>query len=430
MSQISTLLQPVPQRFTPAQNSAVAPASQDEAQARRAADSIAQKGDRSRQEPARRAGPELAAPAVSVAGFAGLGALLPMIAGQHPAMVPGATAEAFAVLHRSAAVAVAGAVTTPSVSLVAQARTLIPLATGDGQLVLPTPAELRALAGAADGVPPGSEALHALLSDAPAVREVLDELAQRPEEELKLGGANARTDYVLLLVALLMKMSASQREQAVAMVELAVQSLAAMTDSMVSSAKSTQSAKIVTAVVGGMVAAGGVALGAAAAYKGVKNLRDNKIPAEMAAGDGNHSNNQAVVGMNSAPAGHSARPPQVETMRQRPQTHQEASAVRETEVAANNTKYGVLANAGQAVTQTGVSVGTVAGSPLEVEATAHTVDSERDRINKDIEIELGSKINQDANKSSESQQALFNTLVTLEQDRQDAVKHVVGNMRR
>ncbi|MEN5426502.1 hypothetical protein ABE522_09100 [Stenotrophomonas pennii] len=435
MSQISSLPQPVlqqvAQRFAPALDSAPVPSSQDEAQARRAADSVARKNERSRQDPARRAAPDLAAPAASAAGFAGLGALLPLIAGQHPAMVPGATAEAFAVLHRSAAIAVAGADTLPPALLVEQAKTLINLATADGQLVLPTPAEVRALAGTADGVPPGMEALHALLSDAPAARDVLDALAQRPDEELKLGrGGNARTDFVLLLVALLMKMSASQREQAVAMVELAVQSLGAMTDSMVASAKATQSAKIVTAVVGGLVAAGGVGLGAAAAYKGVQNLRGNKTTADATTADASHANSNTAVGMNNAPAGATARPPQVETLRQRPQTLQETSAVRETKLAVSNTKTGVVANAGQAVTQTSVGVGNAAGTPLELEATGHTVDSERDRINKDIEVDLGSKINQDANKSSESQQAMFNTLVTLAQDNQDAAKHVIGNMRR
>jgi flagellar hook-basal body complex protein FliE len=435
MSQISTLLQPVLQpvlqRFGPAQDPTLTPSSQDEALARRAADSVAHKNEQSRQDSARRAAPDLATPVASAAGFAGLGALLPLIAGQHPAMVPGATAEAFAVLHRRAAVAVAGADTTPPALLVEQARTLINLATADGQLVLPTPAEVRALAGTGDGVPPGMEALHALLSDAPAARDVLEELAQLPDEELKLGrGGNPRTDFVLLLVALLMKMAASQREQAVAMVELAVQSLGAMTDSMVASAKATQSAKIVTAVVGGLVAAGGVGLGAGAAYKGVQNLRSNKLTADVTTGDASHANSATAQGMNNAPAGATARPPQVETMRQRPQTSQETAALRETEIAVSNTKTGVVANAGQAVTQTSVGVGTVAGTPLDLEATGHTVDSERDRISKDIEVELGSKINQDANKSSESQQATFNTLVTLEQDKHDAVKHIVGNMRR
>ncbi|KRG76646.1 hypothetical protein ABB28_02280 [Stenotrophomonas chelatiphaga] len=429
MSQISPVLQPVLQRFAPAPNPAPSPSSLDEAQARRAADSIAQNSERTRQEPARRSAPDLAAPAASVAGFAGLGALLPLIAGQHPAMVPGATAEAFAVLHRSAAVAVASA-DAGAPALLAQARTLTDLATVDGPLVLPTTAELRALAGTADGALPGRETLHAVLSDAPAVRDVLEELAQ-PDEEPEIGqGGDARSDYVLLLVALLMKMSASQREQSVAMVHLAEQSLAAMTTSMVESAKSTQSSKITAAVVGGLIAAGGVGLGGVAAYKGVQNLRTNRMAADASNAEANHLNNQTAVGMNTAPAGASARPPQVEALRQRPQALQETASVSETQYAINNTQLGVVSSAGQAVIQTGGSVGTVAGTPFDIQSTEHSVDSERDRINKDIEIDLGSKINQDANKSSESQQALFNTLVSLEQDKHDAMKHVVGNMRR
>lgn len=424
MSQISAIQQPVMLLPTSFARTSTTPTPQDDAQAKRAADSAARAVEPSRHERARRAGPELAPPTAPFPGAAGLATLLPTMAGQHPAMVPGATAEAFVRLHRTAAVSHAGA------PVQAQARLLIGLATPDGQLAYPTPAQMRALAGTGDGLPPGLEPLHAALVDAPALREAVDELAKRNgEEPLGLNG-NSRTDYVLLLVSLLMKMGASQREQAVAMVHLAVQSLTAMTDSMVSSAKATQSSKIATAVVGGLVAAGGVGIGGVAAYKGVQNLRTNKTTADVSTAQANHANSQTAVGMNTAPAGPAARPPHVEALRQRPQALQEGAAVSETEFAVNNTYIGVMANAGQAVTQTGVSVGAVAGSPMELEATAHTVDSERDRINKDIEVEIGSKVNQDANKTSESQQAMFNTLVSLEQDNHDAVKHVIGNMRR
>lgn len=424
MSQISAIQQPVMLPLAPVARTSPTPSPQDEANARRAADSAARAVEPSRQERARRAGPELAPPTAPLLGAAGLATLLPAMAGQHPAMVPGATAEAFVQLHRTAAVSQAGA------PVQAQARLLIGLATPDGQLIFPTPAQMRALAGTGDGLPPGLEPLHAALDDAPALREAVDELAKRNgEEPLGLNG-NSRTDYVLLLVALLLKMGASQREQSVAMVNLAAQSVTAMTDSMVSSAKATQSSKIATAVVGGLVAAGGVGIGGVAAYKGVQNLRTNKTTADVSTAQANHANSQTAVGMNTAPAGAAARPPHVEALRQRPQALQEGAAVSETEFAANNTHIGVIANAGQAVTQTGVSVGAVAGSPMELEATAHTVDSERDRVNKDIEMEVGSKMNQDANKTSESQQAMFNTLVSLEQDNYDAVKHVIGNMRR
>ncbi|MBD8637740.1 hypothetical protein [Stenotrophomonas sp. CFBP 13725] len=416
MAQITSILQPALQRFALAPNTATKPSAQDEAQAERAADMATRQIEGSRQDPPRRSAPELAEPVASVAGFAGLGALLPLIAGQHPAMVPGATAEAFAVLHRTAAVSAADTAADGMhpVQVVDQSRRLIGLATSDGQLALPT-----------------REDLHALRRDLPEASALLDELDQLPDEKLTSGlGSSTRTDYILLLVALLMQMGASQREQAVAMVKLAEQSVSAMTGSMVASAKATQSTKIVAAVVGGLMAGGGVALGGAAAYKGVQNLRTNKATADAATASANRANSQTAVGMNNAPAGPSARPPHVEALRQRPQTLQETAAVHETEFAVNNTQIGVVANAGQAVTQTSMSVGAVAGSPFDLQATAHTVDSERDRINKDIEVELGSKINQDANKSNESQQATFNTLVNLEQENQDGVKHVISNMGR
>lgn len=98
--------------------------------------------------------------------------------------------------------------------------------------------------------------------------------------------------------------------------------------------------------------------------------------------------------------------------------------------AVNNTQIGVVANAGQAVTMTGQSIGTVAATPLDLEATAHTMDSERDRFNKETEVEIGGKINQDASKTNESQQAMFTTLVSIEEGRQEAARHMISNMKR
>lgn len=426
MNPISATLQLPLQHVTAPLDTRAVPASPDQEQARRAAEAAVQHTVRLQLDASRRTAPQLALPAATAVG---VGALLPLIAGQHPAMVPGATAEAFATLHRTAALHAAGEDHTAA--LIEQAQQLIRQVAGEGELALPSRAEMRALAGDGEGLQTDPAWLREVLDDEPSVRAALDEAAQQADEPRWGGmGGNPRTDFVLVLVALLMKMSASQREQAVAMVHLAVQSLAAMTQSMVDSAKSNQAAKITGAVVGGFVAAAGVGMAGVGAYKGVQNLRTNKMAADASNAEANRLNHQTAVGMNNAPAGATARPSHLEALRQRPQALQEAAAVHETQYAINTTELGVLNNAAQAVTQTGASIGAVAATPFDLQSKDHDVDSERDRVSKDIQVDLGSKTNQDASKTGEIQQAMFATMVTIAQDGTDTAKHVVSKMNR
>src|SRR5690606_677376 len=89
--------------------SAHAPADLDQAQAQRAAERLSQSLGKGAQGRRLRVSPELTAPGATALDAAQLSALLPQMAGQHPAMVPGATAEAFVTLHRmAAALAAAG----------------------------------------------------------------------------------------------------------------------------------------------------------------------------------------------------------------------------------------------------------------------------------------------------------------------------------
>jgi len=426
MYSISATPQQPLQHITTPLDTRATPASPDEEQARRAAEAAVQHTVRLQLDASRRTAPQLALPAATAAG---VGALLPLIAGQHPAMVPGATAEAFATLHRTAALHAAGQ--DHSAALTAQAQQLIRQVAGDGELVLPSRAEMRALAGDGDGVPPDLAWLHEILEDAPSVRAALDEAAQQADEPQWVSmGSNPRSDFMLMLVTLLMHMSASQHLEAVVMVNLAEQSLKAMTDSMIESAKSIQAEKITGAVVGGLIAAAGVGMAGVGAYKGVQNLRTNKMAADASTAEANRISNQTAVGMNNAPAGPSARPSHLEALRQRPQALQEAAAVHETQYAINNTQLSVVSTAASAVVQSGAGVGNAVASPFAIEAKDHDVNAESNRVYKDVQTDLGSKIKQDANKTGEEQRAMFTTLVAIATDEIDTAKHIVGNMRR
>jgi len=405
------------------------PSTQDGEQARRVADAITQQPLHATAKRPRLA-PELAAPGAPPLAIAQLAVQVPQMAGQHPAMVPGASSEAFVSLHRAAAALAATGTDQPDEAVLQAAERLVGRVSRDGTLVYPTAAQIRALAGL-ERVPHEQEWMGELLSDAPELQAELVKASSIPEEELPVRMASdPRMAYVLMLVAILMQMNASQREQAVAMVNLAVQSVQAMGESMERSAKSTQTAKIVVLAVGAAVAGGGVAMGGVAAYRGISSLRANKVNQDALAVKGGAVNSESALGLNNAPSGSAATPPHVSATRNLAQTASERASTLESNHAVNNLQNVVVNNGAHAVTQAGTSAGAVAGSPYDLQSTGHSVDAEKDRVHKDVEFDLGNRINQDVSKTSEAERALFTVYSNRGQDNKQAADHIVGNMKR
>ena len=416
--------------------SAHARADLDQAQAQRAAERLSQSLGKGAQGRRLRVSPELTAPGATALDAAQLSALLPQMAGQHPAMVPGATAEAFVTLHRmAAALAAAGgaAQRTDAAAMravMAQAQALVGLASAQDERAQPMAAQHSAPAGTAKVGPATLEFVNDVLADAPGLREVLDDAHTVPPEQLPLRmELDTRMAYVLLLVEILMQMNVGQRQQAVAMVQLAAQSVQAMGQSMVKSAKATQTAKIVVLAVGAAGAGGGVAMGGVAAAKGVASLRANKVGAQNNEIKADQHNVTLAENLNTAPAGSSATPAQLAALRQESQGLQEIASGQSTAHAIDTTKLGVMTNASHAVVQTSNGAGAVAGSPLDLESTGHSVDAEKDRVNKDIELDVGGRTQQEVSKTSEAERALFSAYGNRGQDNKQTADHMVGNMK-
>lgn len=416
--------------------SSLAPAELDQAQAQRAAERLSQllgQGVHGRRP---RFSPELPAPGATPLDAAQLSALLPQMAGQHPAMVPGATAEAFVTLHRMAAAQAAAGSADQRVdaaamrALMAQAQALIGLASAKDERVQTTAAQHFVPAATATDGPAALAFVNDVLAAAPGLRDVMDEARTVPPEQLPLRmELDTRMAYVLLLVEILMQMNIGQRQQAVAMVQLAAQSVQAMGENMVKSAKAAQIAKIVVLAVGAAVAGGGVAMGGVAAAKGVASLRANKVGAQNNEINANQHNATLAEGLNKAPAGSSATPAQLAALRQEPQGLQEIASSQSTAHAIDTTKLGVMTNASHAVVQTSNGAGAAAGSPLDLESTGHSVDAEKDRVNKDIEFDVGGRIQQEVGKTSEAERALFSAYGNRGQDNKQTADHMVGNMK-
>lgn len=415
--------------------SSLAPAELDQAQAQRAAERLSQLLGQGVHGRRLRFSPELPAPGATPLDAAQLSGLLLQMAGQHPAMVPGATAEAFVTLHRMAAQAAAGSAdqrvdAAAMRALVAQAQALSGLASAKDERVQTTAAQPSVPAATATDGPAALDFVNDVLEAAPGLREVWDEARTVPPEQLPLRmELDTRMAYVLLLVEILMQMNIGQRQQAVAMVQLAAQSVQAMGENMVKSAKAAQIAKIVVLAVGAAVAVGGVTMGGVAAAKGVASLRANKVGAQNNEINANRHNATLAEGLNTAPAGSSATPAQLAALRQEPQGLQEIASSQSTAHAIDTTKLGVMTNASHAVVQTSNGAGAAAGSPLDLESTGHSVDAEKDRVNKDIEFDVGGRIQQEVGRTSEAERALFNAYGNRGQDNKQTADHMVANMK-
>lgn len=416
--------------------SSLAPAELDQAQAQRAAERLSQSLGEGVHGRRPRFAPELPAPGAIPLDVAQLSALLPQMAGQHPAMVPGATAEAFVTLHRMAAAQAAAGGGDQHVdaaamrAVMAHAQALVGLASAEDEQVHATAAQRSAPAATATVGPATLDFVNDVLADAPGLREVLDEARSMPPAQLPLRmELDTRMAYVLLLVEVLMQMNVGQRQQAVAMVQLAAQSVQAMGENMVKSAKATQTAKIVALAVGAAVAGGGVAMGGVAAAKGVASLRANKVGAQNNEINANQHNATLAQGLNQAPAGSSATPAQLGALRQEPQGLQEIASSQSTAHAIDTTQLGVMTNASHAIVQTSNGAGAVAGSPLDLESTGHSVNAEKDRANKDVEFDVGGRIQQEVSKTSEAERALFSAYGNRGQDNKQTADHMVGNMK-
>lgn len=416
--------------------SSPAPAELDQAQAQRAAERLSQSLGHGVHGRRQRFSPELPAPGATPLDAAQLSALLPQMAGQHPAMVPGATAEAFVTLHRMAAAqAAAGgadqrADAAAMRAVVGQAQALIGLASAKDEPVHGTAAQRSVPVATATAAPAALDFVNDVLADAPGLREVLDEARSLPPEQLPLRMAlDPRMAYVLLLVELLMQMNVGQRQQAVAMVQLAEQSVQAMGKSMEKSAKATQIAKIVGLAVGAAVAGGGLAMGAVAVAKGADSLRANKVGAQNNEIAANQHNATVAEGLARAPAGSSASPAQLASLRAEPQGLQEIASTQSTAHALDTAKLGVMNNASQAVIQTSNGAGAVAASPLDLESTGHSVDAEKARVNKDVQFDIGGRTQQEVGKTSEAERTLFSAYANRGQDNKQTADHMVGNMK-
>lgn len=321
--------------------------------------------------------------------------------------------------------------TAPFVAVKEALQKLTGLVSGNGAIAQPSVRDLAALSGTAPPSTPETEALRRLLEDAPEVRQAIDELATLEEEELPLRlTTDPRLSYVLLLVAMLMSLAATQREQAASMLLFAEKSIQDMGSRMIDSAKQQQLAKIVSLAVVVVASVAAVGLGASMAGRNVNSFRGeqtkvNQLNAKAASLEADLAKGSNLVRADGG----------IVTAGERQSIRADINAARgeAAELSAshsiNLTNNAVGMQASQAIGQGSNSAGQVAGSGHEIEAAQLTAQQEKRRNDAATEQQVNQSTTQNAGKLDESGSALFRQAQQAEQDRADTRNDIARRLR-
>lgn len=322
---------------------------------------------------------------------------------------------------------------TPPAALQDTFKSLIGLQSQDGELVFPTVKAREALSGLITPTTDGQEPLGTLLSDTPAIASVIDEANAMNDEELSVRmNSDPRFAVVLLLIAFLMKLAASQREQAAGMLVFAEKSVHDMGERMVDSAKQQQLAKVVALVVVVVVSTVAVGVGAKAAARNIKSIERNQVNTNRLHKDVAENELKLASGVNDPKA---KTPVPLESaerheLRVAIARDNNQAAVLSAEHAVTQTNAAVANQAGQMLGQASNAAGNLAGSGHEIEAANLTARQEKRRADASAGQQVSQSIGQNTTKVDESGQALFRQAQQAEQDKADARNAIASHIGR
>lgn len=321
----------------------------------------------------------------------------------------------------------------PDAALQEAFKSLIGLQSSDGELVFPTVKAREALSGLLTPTTDGQEPLGTLLSDTPALREVVDEANAMNDEELSVRmNSDPRFAFVLMLVAFLMKLAASQREQAAGMLIYAEKSVHDMGERMVDSAKQQQLAKVVALVVVVVVSTVAVGVGVRAAQNNIKSIGTNQARANTLNKDSSENQLRLASGIND-PA---AKTPTPLTSAERIQLREaitrddNKAAVLAAKHAVTQTDSAVKTQTGQTLGQASNAAGSAAGSGHEIEAAHLTALQEKRRADASAGQQINQAMSQSTTKVDESTQAFFRQAQQAEQEKADTRNAITSNIGR
>jgi len=435
---ISHIVAPGPQKL---------PELQNDVQAARIADVLAASGRRNEMKP--NGAPLLDVPSRAPANEDELAALNSGLTMGAAGSNAGAIQNAFANLNRSALLAFDSDVkrafhdadgklpdelmdTAPFLAVRQNLVRLIGLVSPDGSMAYPSAEDLAAISGRTSSASFEQKAVGELLSDAPGVQRLLDEASDLSEDELPLRlHTDPRYAYVLMLVAFLMKLAASQREVAASMLVFAEKSIQDMGARMIDSAKQQQLAKVVALAVVVVVSAVAVTAAVGVAAANVKNIGQNQVKA-------NALNRQAAEADHALASGYTTGTrgsgnPLTHAQRNELRAHATEKRNQANELMAafqvNSARTAVGSQTSQALGQAAVTTGNAAGSGHEITAAELTAQQEKRRGDATTGQQTSQSVTQSAGKADENIAHLFQQAVQAAQERSNTRDDITRHIR-
>jgi|GEM_PF-2458124 len=323
--------------------------------------------------------------------------------------------------------------TAPFVAVQQNLKALIGLVSPDGSMAYPSIEDLAAISGRTSSATFEQTALGALLSDAPLLKSLIEEAGDMSDEELPVRlHTDPRFAYVLMLVAFLMKLAASQREVAASMLVFAEKSIQDMGARMVDSAKQQQLAKVVSLAVVVVVSAVAVSVATTAAVKNVNSIRSNQVKANGLNKDAAEMDVKLAKGYTTGAYGTNGRA----VSQDQRMVLGKASVDKRNQAAElmathnlNATQSAVLTQTGQVVGQSANATGNVAGSGHEITAAELTAQQEKRRVDSSTGQQTSQAIVQSAGKADESSTHLFQQAAQAEQERSNTRDEIARHIR-
>jgi|GEM_PF-6685668 len=329
------------------------------------------------------------------------------------------TATPTAVLQRIGALLPGGAAAmgplagTTTRSLSPEIEATLEIVAGSGGLTHATPDDL--------------EAVMELLDDAPELRTAVEDAKGKDEAEwMKLVGSMDRFNFILLLVNMLMKMAAMNREQAAAMVSFAERSIHEMGDRIREGAQEKRRGAIIGMVVGTVIAGAGVGLGAVAAAKNVNSIKRVDGKAQKLSNEAEQLRLEHAKGATTAPAGDQATIHHDTVLRatNKPQQSAEIHA----QHLQNMSQNAVITQGGHAITQMSSSSSNVAVSEAEVKAAEKAREQQIHQQNADTGRKVADTSTQQAAKEDENHKAMLQKMQELLQARNDTADQMTRRL--
>jgi len=284
---------------------------------------------------------------------------------------------------------------------------------GGERIVLPTQSELDAARG--------------LLENAPELSAAADRMAKMDEgERLIQFATDPRFAYMLLIISMLIRMVASQREQGAAMLQFSERSVQAMGEAMVAGAQERRTGAIIGLVTVVAIGAAGVGLGGYAAKRSISNIKANQGGAAKLSGEVTNRHLNGVRGKSAEGGKSEAQNHSTAQNNQKEPGYAEHLQARYAHKMSQNS---VIQQGGMAVNTSAQSAAQIANAEYDVRAAEEMRIQETQRQNSETGRKINENVTEQSRKGDEERKMTFEMLKQILQAEYEARSEIARNLR-